>query len=261
MSDEKIGDARVCAVCSCRSTPIGEHGNAHGCPNCMCMANRSESRRVTDLVADALEASVQEIAALTAEADRAIDQANNLAGDVAVLQSSVQAPSAVDREALFGLIAQSLATDGGQAFAPRGGNAWRSAEGIVTVLFASGILQDAAVLEREAEARGLEKFAQELLSRVGPPVKHRGSGAVFEFSPKGTETEFWGYENAVAYTGAVLEVLDLLGARPENLTATTYAGGRAEPRTLDEAVAELRAQQVREGTSPEVPNEGNATNG
>ena len=82
---------------------------------------------------DALEAAQQEIAALTAEADRAIDQANNLAGDLAVQQAP-----AVDREAFDEALQQ-----------------WSGNGSVFAHLVASGILQDAA----EVEARGLETVA------------------------------------------------------------------------------------------------------
>lgn len=87
-------------------------------------------------------------------------------------------------------------------------------------------------------ADGIRKeLADELRAGVGPGVKHSGGSAgVYEFTPNGTSTEFWSYGNAVAYTSAVNEIL--LGLDPESTfgTATTYAGGRAEPRTLQEAL-------------------------
>lgn len=51
-------------------------------------------------VLDALETQSAEIVALTVEADRAIDQANNLAGDVAALESQPAPLVADSREAL-----------------------------------------------------------------------------------------------------------------------------------------------------------------
>jgi hypothetical protein len=82
---------------------------------------------------------------------------------------------------------------------------------------------------------------------VGPVVKHRGgSGGVYEFSPDGTPTEFWSYGNAVAYTGAVNEVLRLLDPNIDlNIRATTYAGGRDTPRSLDAALEEARDGAAR----------------
>jgi hypothetical protein len=68
---------------------------------------------------------------------------------------------------------------------------------------------------------------------------------VFELSPKGDETEFWGYENATAYTSAVLEVLAMLNPEHDyNEMATTFAGGRATPRSFEEALAEFRAKSA-----------------
>ena len=91
-------------------------------------------------------------------------------------------------------------------------------------------------VKREAGAAALRDFAEDLLARVGPVVLHDGSGAVFSNAPKGTSTEFWSYGNAVAYTGAVLEVLDLLNAKPGDLTATTFHNHSPVRRTLDEAI-------------------------
>jgi hypothetical protein len=84
------------------------------------------------------------------------------------------------------------------------------------------------------------EFAERLRQSVGPEVKHSGgSGGVFSFSPMGDSTEFWSYENAVAYTGAVIEVLRMIDPDREWFTrATTYHFGRPAPRTLDEALAE-----------------------
>lgn len=98
----------------------------------------------------------------------------------------------------------------------------------------------------EVEAAALEAFKDRLLAAVGPVVMHaNGSGGVFEFSPKGTPTEFWGYENAVAVSSAVIEVLGLLGYEFPSTRGTTYAGGRDKPRTLQDAMDE--AARVRSG--------------
>lgn len=132
-------------------------------------------------LADALEASVQAPAVDREALARAIHDVDYYGLNVgekitlrsyetadALLASGVlqerQAP-AVDREAVADRIAQSLALAEGQAFAPKGGRAWKSAEGLVTTLFASDILQDAAELEREAEARGLENEAERFWAR------------------------------------------------------------------------------------------------
>jgi hypothetical protein len=77
---------------------------------------------------------------------------------------------------------------------------------------------------------------------VGPVVKHSGgSGGVYEFTPEGTPTEFWSYGNAVAYTGAVNEVLRLLDPTIDlDIRATTYAGGRDSPRSLAAVLEEAK---------------------
>lgn len=102
-----------------------------------------------------------------------------------------------------------------------------------------------ALAAHDAEVRAAARleFADELRAAVGPAVKHKGgSGGVFEFSPNGTETEFWGYGNAVATTSAVLEVLKMLNPGHDySERATAFPGGREKARTMDEAIAEYRA--------------------
>lgn len=57
----------------------------------------------------------------------------------------------------------------------------------------------------------LRAFRAELIERLGRVVKHKGGSAgVYEFTPNGTPVEMWSYGNAVAYSGAALEVIDLL---------------------------------------------------
>lgn len=87
---------------------------------------------------------------------------------------------------------------------------------------------------------------------VGPVVKHAGgSGGVYEFTPNGTPTEFWSYGNAVAYTAAVNEILHLLDPSIDlDVRATTYAGGRAEPRTLNAALEAAERARLDEDAAP-----------
>jgi len=98
----------------------------------------------------------------------------------------------------------------------------------------------ATVLEflSENETTWRKAFAAELRAAVGPIVRHKGAGGVFEFSPKGDSTEFWSYGNATAYTMAVIEVLRMLDPDMEFEPATTYHGGRNAPRKFSEALAE-----------------------
>lgn len=93
------------------------------------------------------------------------------------------------------------------------------------------------------EVEWRKSFAAELRAAVGAVVKpSAGAASVFEFSPKGDSMEFWSYGNATAYSGAVIEVLRMLDPDMEFERATTYHGGRDKPRTLDEAMAELREE-------------------
>jgi hypothetical protein len=86
---------------------------------------------------------------------------------------------------------------------------------------ATGALNDDTV-EAVTDAV-LAAFRDDLSARVGAMVRHRGgSGGVFERSPKGTPTERWGYANAVAYSGAVHEVLELLQPTYDPAPATDY---------------------------------------
>ncbi len=150
MSDHAalIAEARDVTWCNCghyREPQIecGDHGD-------------SNARLIASL-ADALEAAQQEVAALTEEADRAIDQANNLAGDVATLEAVQQTP-AVDTDALAYWLwfIHIIGTP------KQGAEAWADMSAVMKSLYgrqadrilASGILQDAA----EVEARGLERL-------------------------------------------------------------------------------------------------------
>jgi hypothetical protein len=104
-----------------------------------------------------------------------------------------------------------------------------------------------ALAEHDAEVRAATRLeiAAEIRNAVGPAVKHsKGSAGVFEFSPKGKETEFWGYGNASAYTSAVLEVLSMLNPEYDyNETATTFPRGRATARDFSEAIADFSIQE------------------
>lgn len=96
----------------------------------------------------------------------------------------------------------------------------------------------------ENESAWRKAVAAELRAAVGPVVMHpRGSGGVFEFSPLGDSTEFWSYNNATAYTMAVVEVLRKLDPDIKFERATTYHGGRETPRTLKEAKAEWESAE------------------
>lgn len=132
------------------------------------------------------------------------------------LEASVQTP-AVDREALETVLARGI------QYALHDDSEGTLEEFVATELFASGILQDAAVLEREAEARGLERFADFIEQTYPDDV----------FRPPSAET----YSLANVKLQDAGLVLDSFSA-----DLMRRAGG----------LARARAQQVREST-PEVP--------
>lgn len=91
-----------------------------------------------------------------------------------------------------------------------------------------------------ADEETAKEFIGRLKSLVGTNVKHKGgSGGVFEFSPRGTETEFWSYGNAVSYTCCVIEIIRLIEPGFDPGRANTFPGGRDEPRTIAEALSEM----------------------
>jgi hypothetical protein len=72
-------------------------------------------------------------------------------------------------------------------------------------------LAEYAVVTEWVRKQTLRDFERVLTERVGPGVAHRGgSGGTYTRSPNGTLMEMWSYGNAVAYTMAVNEVLELI---------------------------------------------------
>lgn len=66
------------------------------------------------------------------------------------------------------------------------------------------------------EAEALREVRRSLEDAVGAVVPHSGGSAgVYESAPNGDSMHLWSYGNAVAYTGAVREVLALLADRIE----------------------------------------------
>lgn len=75
-----------------------------------------------------------------------------------------------------------------------------------------------------AEARGkvaaLREAADAIRAAVGPVVPHEGGSAgVYTNAPNGDAMELWSYGNAVAYTGATIEVLGLIEDRAAAIEA------------------------------------------
>lgn len=203
----------------------------------------AELRWLCNRLADALEASLVEIAALTAEADRAIDQANNLAGDIAVLEASVQAPETSDAECgdypapcncenpdthdRRKVSVQAPAVDPNampkrweRFVQEHEGNdrTFEFIEGWPLEDFESWLRGHDAALEREAEARGLEKAEQIARAVEAEAVAKRD------------DSDY-----------------------PESHYGQHLDGQARGAQVLAKRLSLARAQQVREGATPEAP--------
>lgn len=55
------------------------------------------------------------------------------------------------------------------------------------------------------------EFIHKVHTQIGAIVPHKGgAGAVYERTPNGISMRDWSYLNAVAYTGATSEIIELL---------------------------------------------------
>ena len=77
-----------------------------------------------------------------------------------------------------------------------------------------------AARERAAATRALREAKDEILAAVGPVVPHKGGSAgVYTNAPNGDSMALWSYGNAVAYTGATIEIVGLIADRADALEA------------------------------------------
>lgn len=84
---------------------------------------------------------------------------------------------------------------------------------------------------------------EEIVTIVGPPMlRSDGSGGTWSHDLRGVSMEFWGYEQAVSATCEINNLLRLIDPGYEAPRATHYYGGRTEPRTWDDAIAEMNAE-------------------